>query len=107
MANSQRSKYKFQLIARLQTGDTTVLISNDLWRDAAVAFTDASVVLTKDNGEFELCKGTAAAGTLTLSKRGLTESDTETEVSALKKDFSSGSIGYVTMLATDLVDREE
>lgn len=50
-------------------------------------------------------RGTAAAGTLTLSLRGLDQSDTNTEVTALKKERKEGNIAYVTLLAVQIIDR--
>ena len=68
--SSLKNNYVFQLTGTLLTSGTTVTISNDLELNAAVSFTNARIVLRNRNATIiERCVGTAAAGTLTLSKR--------------------------------------
>ncbi len=71
------------------------------------SFTDASILIQNTAGTvFERVRGTASAGTLTLSKRGITKSQTLTEDAALKKEWRAGSIGIVTVFASDIFDVE-
>jgi len=51
-------------------------------------------------------KGTASAGTLTLSYRGVKETQTFATDSSLEKEWRAGSIGSVTVFASDIPDIE-
>ena len=104
-STAKKNRYKFQLTWRLQTSDTTVTITNDIRRDAAVTLTAAKIAIEKDNGEFEIVIANATGGTLTTTSRWLNEE--WTAVSWLKKDFKPGSIAYVVIGADDYIDRQE
>jgi hypothetical protein len=41
---------------------------------------------------------------MSISKRGLDETDTDVEVTSLKKDWKEGTTCYVTILASQLQD---
>lgn len=96
-----KNNYIFQLAWDLPTSGTSVKISNDLERDQTVVFTSGYVVLRSGN-KIERVKWSATGWTLTLSKRGLDQSDTDVEVTALKKDWKEGTTCYVTVLAVQL-----
>lgn len=105
---SKKSNYKFLLKGTLTTAGTTVAISNDLELDQEVTFTNASVVLRNRTWSvIERTKATATGGVLTFLKRWLEQGDTEVEDSDLKKERRDGTVGYVTMLAPQLLDRLE
>lgn len=107
MADSNQNIVEFRLTGTLSTSGTTVNVSNDIHRDSAIAVTDASVTLENEQGTvFELVKCTIAAGVLTTSKRGLTQAQTLTEDSALKREWRPGTRGFVTSFASDSLDRE-
>ena len=108
MPNSLRNHYEFQLTGTLTTTGTSVNISNDLERDLEVSFTDAYLTIKNRTGTLvERVKGSAAAGVLTLTLRGLDQSDTDTEVSSLAKEWKSGTTVFVTIMSSQLVDRQE
>jgi len=96
-----KNNYIFQLAWDLPSSGTSVKISNDLERDQAVVFTSGYVVLRSGN-KIERVKGSATGWTLTLSKRGLDQSDADVEVTDLKKDWKEGTTCYVTVLAVQL-----
>lgn len=82
-------------------------ISEDTTNGGACAFTDASVLLQNVDGTvIERVKGTAAAGTLTLSKRGITLAKTLTEDSNLEREWRAGTKAFVTVFAFDMADIE-
>jgi len=106
MGNTLKNNYVFQLKGTLTTAGTSVFISDDLERNLPVAFTDAYIVMRNRRGNLiERCRGTAAAGTLTLDLRGLDQSDQNVEVSSLKKQRNDGTVVYVTILSVQLVDK--
>ena len=101
------NNYVFQLTGTLLTSWTSVTISNDLELWATVAFTDARIVLRNRNATIiERWVATAAAGTLTFSKRWLEQWETEVENASLKKEWREGTIVYVTVLASQIVDKQ-
>jgi len=107
MSDSNQNIVEFRLTGTLSTSGTSVTVSNDIHRDSAIAVTDASVTLINEQGTvFELVKCTIATGTLTTSKRGLTQAQTLTEDSALKKEWRPGTKGFVTSFASDEFDKE-
>jgi hypothetical protein len=59
----------------------TVRISNEKENGAVATFTDQYItVRSDDNSIVERMKGSAVAGVLTLTMRGLDQSDVDTEV---------------------------
>lgn len=103
-----KSNYVFQLKGTLLTSGSSVAISTDLELGAVVSITDARMVIRNRNAtQIERVVWSAAWGTLTLSKRGLTQADTEVEDAALKKEWGEWDIVYVTILAPQLADRLE
>ena len=88
MADSNQNIVEFRLTGTLSTSGTTVNVSNDIYRDSAIAITDASITLINEQGTvFELVKATIAAGVLTTSKRGLTQAQALTEDATLKREW--------------------
>ncbi len=107
MADSNQNIVEFRLTGTLSTSGTTVNVSNDIYRDSAIAITDASITLINEQGTvFELVKGTIAAGVLTTSKRGLTQAQTLTEDSTLKREWRPWTKGFITSFASDEFDKE-
>jgi hypothetical protein len=104
---SKKSNYVFQLAGTLTTAGTTVAITNDLELNQVVEFTNASIVLRNRNATIiERAKGDASGWTLTLTKRWLTQWDTEVEDPALVKEWRDGTRVYVTILAPQIVDAQ-
>jgi len=104
-----KNNYVFQFINTLTVSDSTVTISNDLERSLAVSFTNASVTIVDrlDNPtKIERTVCTASAWTVTFSLRWLDQSETKTEVTALKKERRPWSYGFVTMYASDMFDKD-
>ena len=111
MADSLQNNVAFQLRGVLTTSDTSVAISSDLNNvnssgvAVACSFTNAAILLQSPDGStFERCIGTASAGTLTLSQRGITLAQTLTTDAALKREFRPGSTGFVVAIASQLPD---
>jgi hypothetical protein len=97
----------FQFTWTMLTSDTSVWITNDLERDLEVDFTDAYIeVKNRKGNKVERMKASATGGTFTASKRWLDQSDSDVEVSWLKQQRNEWSIAYVTILSSQLVDRQ-
>lgn len=106
-SDTQQNNVSFQILGTLTISGTSVKISDDIINGGACAFTDASILLQNISGTvIERVRGTASAGTLTLSKRWITLDKTLTENAALKKEWRAGSIGSVTVFASDMADIE-
>lgn len=107
MANSLRNNYIFRLTWTLTTGGTTVTISNDLELWNTVSFTDAYIIMqNRQWSSLERMKWSASWWTLTLSLRWLDQSDSDVEVTALKKEWKEWTKVKVTILSSQLVDRQ-
>ena len=94
-----------KLLSSAGTGDT-VTISNDVERDASVTLTDSAQVLftSLDGTSIERMTVTTTGGTLTIVERGLDQSASPSEVSALMKEWKSGTLVKVVHAAADIVD---
>ena len=102
-----KSLYSFRLSNKLTSTGSSVTISNVRFWNTVATFTNESLVLTTDDGTtFEMCTGTAAAGTLTLLTRWLDNSDTKVPVVGNQKDWWSGTLVYVAALASDIFDKD-
>lgn len=104
-----KSNFAFYITDRLEKGDTTVSISNDLETDTSVTLsTETSILITyeDDNTTIERCKGTATWGTLTLSERWLTPDDPPVADASYKKDRRPGAICYVVLFPDDVVEND-
>lgn len=107
MSDTIQSNVEFVLTGTLTIGGTSVSISDDTVNGGACDFTDASILLTNARRTvIERVKGTASAGILTLSKRGITEAQALTEDSALEKEWRPGTKAFVTIFAYDHFDIE-
>lgn len=112
MSSSDKSLYRFYTSQTLSTVGATVNVSKYLNPDGTTSatdasFTDASLVIRNDKGtRVELMIGTATGWVLTLSKRGLDNTDTVTEVPGNKLSRLAGSLVYVTKLAFDIIDKD-
>jgi hypothetical protein len=107
MSDSIQNNVTFQLIATLSAAGTSVAISDDTVNGGACSFADASILVSNSDGTLiERMKGSASAGVLTLSRRGITLDQTLTEDAALKREWRAGAFGFVTVFAFDIIDRE-
>lgn len=107
MADTQQNNVTFQILGTLAVGGTSVKISDDINNKNVCNFQDASIIVSNLSGTvFERMKGTASAGTLTLSYRGVKETQTFATDSSLEKEWRAGSIGSVTVFASDIPDIE-
>lgn len=99
------NNYQFEFKSTLTTSGTTVNISVELENDAVATFTDQYIEARRDDDSVvERMKGTAAAGVLTLSKRGLDQSDTDVEVPAYKREWREGTKCFVTIVSSQLAN---
>ncbi len=97
----------FQFTWTMLTSDTEVWITNDLERNLEVDFTDAYIqIKNRTWKKVERLKASATGGVLTTSKRWLDQSDSDVEVPELKQQWNEWSIAYVTILSSQLVDRQ-
>lgn len=92
----------------LKTTITTVM-----WTGATFEIYETGIVLTKASIVFRnklqlerLVVDIATDWVCTIVLRGLDQSQTKTEVPANKKERTSGAEGYITVLAFDLVDKD-
>lgn len=107
MSDTIQSNVEFALTGTLTESGTSVTISDDSTNGGACSFTDASILFRNARGTvIERVKGTASAGTLTLSKRGIKQDQTLTEDAGLKKEWRPGTRGFVTVFAYDHFDIE-
>lgn len=98
---------QFRLSSTLTTSWTSVSITNDIERDQVVSFTDAYIVFTNRTGSvIERAKGNASGWILTLTKRWLDQSKIDTEVTSLKQERTAWTRVYVTILSSQLADRQ-
>jgi len=105
MTDSMQSNMAFKLRGKLTTVSPTVDVSVDLERWLAIEATNASVVLknaTRTRVERMVCN--FSGGVMTVLQRGLDQSETKTEVEALKFEWGYGTEWYITMLASGQLD---
>jgi len=89
------------------TASTTVAISTDLERWQVVTASGCYCTIRNKNGsKIERVKGDAAAWTFTFTKRWLDQSDSDVEVSGLKKEWRTGQTMYITLLSSQIVDKQ-
>lgn len=103
---SKFSNMAFYSTAKLTTSGSSVTISTDIERSAAVTLTDAANILfvSADWWTIERMTCTAATGTLTIVTRWLDQSTSPSEVSGLKKERKTGTLIKVVHAASDIVD---
>ena len=95
-----------QYLASTVVTSGTFTISNDLERDASVEVTNAEIELINKKGTIrERMVVTCTGGTCTVVLRGLDQTETQTEVASLNKDRDTGTLGYVTILAPSIFDK--
>lgn len=100
-----KNNYQFEFTDTLTTAWMSVRISNEKENGAVAVFTNQYVtVRSEDNSIVERMKGSATGGTLTLTLRWLDQSDTDTEVPALKREWREWSKAFVTYVASQHVD---
>lgn len=100
-----KNNYQFEFTDTLTTSWTSVRISNEKENGAVATFTNQYItVRSEDNSIVERMKGSAAGWVLTLSMRWLDQSDTDTEVVGLKKEWREWSKAFVTYVASQHVD---
>jgi hypothetical protein len=101
------NNYVFQGLGRLSVAWNSVNISDDIERGLPVSFNDAYVVAKNKKGNIiERMRGDATGGVMTLSLRGLDQSNMNVEVPSLRREREEKTIYYVTLLAVQLVDKQ-
>jgi len=91
----------------ITSASTSVPISTDLERSAVVTASWCYAVIRNKNGsKIERVKWDAAAWTFTFTKRWLDQSDSDVEVSGLKKSWKTGQTMYITLLSSQIVDKQ-
>ena len=87
---------------------TSVRVTNDFELNEVINTNGQTASVTLKNAtQIERFEGTFAAGNFTISKRWLTQAATATEDSDLRKQWSDGTIGVITILASDVFDAQE
>lgn len=100
-----KNNYQFEFTDTLTTSWMSVRISNEKENGAVAVFTNQYItVRSEDNSIVERMKGSATGGTLTLTMRGLDQSDTDTQDVGLKKERREWSKAFVTYVASQHVD---
>lgn len=108
MADSNQNIVSFRLTGTLSVSWTTVSVSSDSLRWTAIDVANASITLKNEQWTvFELIKATITGGVLTTSKRWITEDQTLTEDSSLKREWRPWTVWFITTFASDNVDKEE
>lgn len=101
------SNLEFQLTETLSTTWLIVHITWDLERWLTINADKASIVFKSFDWQYiERCIWTASNWLLTLSKRWLTQDDTQIEDTTLKREWRAWTKCYITALAFDLVDKD-
>lgn len=91
----------------ITSASTSVAISNDIERWQVVTASWCYAVLRNKNGsKIERVKGDAAAWVFTFTKRWLDQSDSDVEVAWLKKSWKTGQTMYITLLSSQIVDKQ-
>lgn len=100
-----KNNYQFEFTDTLTTSWMSVRISNEKENGAVATFTNQYItVRSEDNSLVERMKGSASGGTLTLTMRGLDQSDTDTQDAGLKREWREWSKAFVTYVASQHVD---
>lgn len=100
-----KNNYQFEFTDTLTTSWMSVRISNEKENGAVATFTDQYVTArSEDNSIVERMKGSASAWVLTLSMRGLDQTDTDTQVPWLKRERREWTKVFVTYVASQHVD---
>jgi len=100
-----KNNYQFEFTDTLTTSWTSVRISNEKENGAVTTFTNQYItVRSEDNSIVERMKGSAVAWVLTLTMRGLDQTDTDTEIVGLKRERREWSKAFVTYVASQHVD---
>ena len=105
---SSNSKYYIKsTISATQGNGTTFLLSPDfeLWQNLETSGNITSLVI-RSGTQIERMEITATGWTATIARRGLTQAWVEVEDSSLRKQWTDGSIAYITVLAFDLFDKQ-
>lgn len=107
MGTNLQNNLIVQFLWDVTTASASVAISNDIERDQVVTASWCYAVLRNKTGsKIERVKGNAAAWTFTFTKRGLDQSDSDVEVPALKKAWKTGQTMYITLLSSQIVDKQ-
>ena len=107
MSDSMQSNLIFKLKKILSPTGTSVKVTNDLERDLPISIIGASVVLKNASGNvLERMVCNFSGGVMTITQRGLDQSETKTTNLALQYERRVGTLGYITVLASDLMDRD-
>lgn len=90
----------------LKTTITTVMWTSDTFEifETGIVLTRASIVFRNKLQLERLVVNIATDWVCTIVLRWLDQSQTKTEVPANKKERTSGAEGYITVLASDLLD---
>jgi hypothetical protein len=105
MFQSNAKYYVKSTITSTQAAGTTFLLSTDFEQAANLETgTDSVSFVLKNGTQIERMEITATGGTATIVKRGLTQAQTSAASVGNQKQWTDGSIGYVTALAYDLVN---
>jgi hypothetical protein len=107
MGTNLQNNLVVQFLWDVTTASTSVNISNDLERWQVVSATWCYAVVRNKNGsKIERVKGNAVAWVFTFTKRWLDQSDSDVEVSWLKKSRWYGQLMYITLLSSQIVDKQ-
>jgi hypothetical protein len=103
--SSMLSNLSFKLKWVLSKTGTSVKVTNDLERDLVISAINASVVLKNASGSvLERMQCSFSGGTMTIVQRWLDQSETKTSDTSIQYERRVGTIWYITVLASDLLD---
>lgn len=108
MFQSNSKYYIKSTISSTQTAGTTFLISPDfeLGKELETGSSSVSLVL-KNGSQIERFEITATGGVATIVSRGLTQSGSAATADvSLQKQWTDGTIAYITSLAFDMIDKQ-
>lgn len=104
---SNAQYYLKSTITSTQAAGTTFLLSTDFEQaDNLETGTDTVSMVLKNGTQIERFEITATGGTATIVKRWLTQAATSTADVGYQKQWTEGSIAYVSALAFDLFDKQ-
>ena len=107
MFQSNCKYYIKSTISSTQAAGTTFLLSTDFEQAANLETgTDTVSLVLKNGTQIERFEVTATSGIATIVKRGLTQAPTSTASVGLQKQWTEGTIAYVSALAFDLLDKQ-
>lgn len=105
MFQSNARYYLKSTVSASATAGGTFSISPDFELGADLETgSDAVSFVLKSATQIERMEITATGGVATIVKRGLDQSSSKVQVTALKKSWSEGTVCYVAALASDLLD---